>query len=96
MARRAGERWECEGCGQALVGALTINHKVAPVEMATREDGNVWLGRRSDGTVICATLSGLLIEEARRVGIALRRNHWSDKDCPFVVARRASRAGGKQ
>lgn len=86
MARKRmpGERWRCgddgrPGCGAQLVGALTIKGKVAPIELAPDEQGrgNVWLGRRADGTVICATLSGLLVEEAKLVGIPLRLNHFA-------------------
>ena len=83
--RRPGERWACAGCGEQLVGALTIKGNVAPITLAVYDvddamAGNVWLGRRKDGTVICATLSGPLLDEARRQGIALHLNHFAN--CP--------------
>lgn len=84
MAREEGERWECEACGTHLVGALTIKRKVAPIEVLavdpTEENamkGNVWLGRNSDGEVICATLSGELLAQATEAGIALHLNHFA-------------------
>jgi hypothetical protein len=83
MARKQGERWNCEACGEALVGALTINGKVAPVEVLDKPNGNVWLGRRStpegpDFTEVrCATLSGPLLEKAREAGISLHLNHFA-------------------
>jgi hypothetical protein len=85
-AREPGERWACEGCGCNLVGALTINGKVAPVELGTHTDGNVGLGRRDtpegpEGSeVVCATLGGPLLEKAREAGIALHMNHFAT--CP--------------
>lgn len=76
-SRQAGERWPCEACGEVLIGALTVNLKVAPVEAVIAEDGNVWLGRRADGTIICATLAGALLDKAREVGITLHHNHFA-------------------
>ncbi len=80
-----GERRDCEGCGEQIVGALTINKKVAPITIAVYgEDdempGNVWLGRNGAGEIVCATLGGPLLEEARRVGIGLHLNHFAN--CP--------------
>lgn len=43
-AREPGERWACE-CGQELIGAMTINGKVAPITLDPKDNGNVWLGR---------------------------------------------------
>lgn len=39
-----GERKACEACGAALVGALTLSGKIAPIEVIPSPDGNVWLG----------------------------------------------------
>ncbi len=83
--RTPGERWNCEGCGEALVGALTLKGAVAPITLASYDEddamaGNVWLGRRKDGTVICATVGGPLLEEARRQGMSLHLNHFAN--CP--------------
>ncbi len=75
--RSPGDRWDCEACGEPLVGALTINKKVAPIELAIADAGNVWLGRSKSGEVICATLGGPLLEKAREVGIALHLNHFA-------------------
>jgi hypothetical protein len=83
-----GERKDCEACGTAMIGALTVKGKVAPIEVATHDDGNVWLGRRAPGdlhdpggrVVVCATLAGPLLEKAREVGIALHHNHFAT--CP--------------
>jgi hypothetical protein len=85
MRREAGERWACEACGERLVGALTISGKVAPITLLVYDaqdpmEGNVWLGRRKDGTVICVTLSGELLEKARAEGLALHLNHFAN--CP--------------
>lgn len=44
MKRRAGERWTCD-CGEALIGALSVNMKVSPITVETKDNGNVWLGR---------------------------------------------------
>lgn len=78
-SRTAGERWTCV-CGEELVGALTINQKVAPVTLRCKDNGNVWLGRNSEGVVICATLGGPLLDKARDVGVTLHLNHFAD--CP--------------
>lgn len=43
MKREPGQRWECE-CGQELVGAVTINGKVAPITVDPKPNGNVWIG----------------------------------------------------
>lgn len=80
MSRSVGERWDCEACGAKLVGAETINSKVAPIELAVSEDGNVWLGRGADGGTRCATLAGPLLDKAREVGLALHYNHFAT--CP--------------
>jgi hypothetical protein len=85
---KPGERKPCAACGVPLVGALTIKGKVAPIEVASREDGNVWLGLKApraqddpgDSVVVCATLAGALLEKAREVGIALHMNHFAT--CP--------------
>lgn len=84
VKRKAGDRWECE-CGEQLVGALTSTGKVAPITLAVYDEtdpmaGNVWLGRRKDGTVICLTISGPLLDLARREGLALHLNHFAT--CP--------------
>lgn len=82
--RQPGQHWTCS-CGERLVGALTIAGKVAPITLAVYDaddtmPGNVWLGRRKDGTVICVTLSGELLEKAQAEGLALHLNHWAN--CP--------------
>lgn len=85
--RLQGQRWTCE-CGERLVGALTVNGKVAPITVADYDDGNVWLGRRMtpegpDGyEVICAVLAGPLLEKGRESGMALHRNHFYG--CPLA------------
>lgn len=45
MQRRPGERWDCEACGEPLIGALTVNGKVSPITVEPKANGNVWLGR---------------------------------------------------
>lgn len=80
-----GQRKVCDGpnCTVQLVGALTINGKTAPVEVAASDEGNVWLGRNKAGQVVCAQLAGPLLTKAREVGIALHHNHYAtcvDKD----------------
>lgn len=80
--RKAGDRWECE-CGEQLVGALTSTGKVAPITLAVYDEsdamaGNVWLGRRKDGTVICLTIGGPLLDLARAEGLALHLNHFAN------------------
>lgn len=92
--REPGERWNCAACGEMLIGALTIAGKVAPITVTPYDTddamaGNVWLGRRKDGTVICATLSGALLEKARAEGLALHLNHFAN--CPDKA--RFARAG---
>lgn len=82
--RQPGQHWTCS-CGERLVGALGLSGKVSPITLAVYDaaddmPGNVWLGRRKDGTVVCATLGGPLLEEARRQGIALHLNHFAN--CP--------------
>ncbi len=79
--RQPGDRWPCEGCGEVLVGALTINQKVAPIEARVAEDGNVWLGRSKAGTIVCATLGGPLRDKAVEAGITLHHNHFAT--CEF-------------
>lgn len=90
--RSVGERWTCD-CGVALIGARTINNKVAPIEVAPPDEGvaaNVWLGRDRAGNPIAATLGGPLVEVAEKHGIVLRRNHWANEACPWVMRRRES------
>lgn len=85
---KPGERKSCAACGVAMVGALTVRGKVAPIELATSDDGNVWLGLKAprseddpgDSVVVCATLAGPLLDKARDVGIALHHNHFTT--CP--------------
>lgn len=84
-SRQAGQRWTCDACGEQLIGALTISGKVAPITLLVYDhhdpmEGNVWLGRRKDGTVICVTLSGALLDKARAEGLALHLNHFAN--CP--------------
>ncbi len=79
-ARRAGDQWKCE-CGEKIIGALTINKKVAPVVLRPADNGNVWIGRNAEGMVVCATLGGPLLDKAREVGLQLHLNHFSD--CPL-------------
>lgn len=85
-ALREGESKACEACQEPMIGALTINGKVAPVELRAHDNGNVWLGRGvardgcGVGPVICATLAGDILDKAREVGIALHMNHFAT--CP--------------
>lgn len=82
MRRHPGEMWRCEACGEPLIGALTMKGSVAPVELKGKDGANVWLGRRwlnggEDSVVICAVLSGPLLEKAREIGMSLHRNHFA-------------------
>lgn len=83
MARlQPGERKACEACGKEMIGALTVKGNTAPIELepAPAGQGNIWLGKNSVGTVICASLSQALVAEANAVGLVLRVNHFAT--CP--------------
>ena len=77
--RQPGEEWQCAACSARLVGARTINGKVAPIELDLADDGNCFIFR-AKGEVRVAALGGPLLEEARRQGFELRHNHFAT--CP--------------
>lgn len=75
--RRPGERWSCEGCSEALIGAQTREGKVAPITVAAYDDGNVILHRVGAEKVVTAwTLGGDTLKKAKDNGVELRRNHF--------------------
>jgi hypothetical protein len=77
--RQVGERWDCSACGKALVGARTINGKVAPIEQDVTPGGNCFLFRRGD-EIRVAVLTGPIVPFALRHGFELRMNHFAT--CP--------------
>lgn len=79
MSLQVNERRACQGCGEEIVGARTINGRVAPITVKAYDQGNVWLGKR-EGDLIAATLGGPLIEKAKESGIELHLNHFAN--CP--------------
>lgn len=85
MARAPGERWDCEGCGEPLVGARSKIGKVLPITVAPKDNGNVLLHRvhepegPSGEMVVCAwVLAGDTLGKARDNGVELRLNHFAD------------------
>jgi hypothetical protein len=79
-ALQAGERRPCAACGTQIVGALTVNDRVAPITVDPHEDGNVLLHRHAaDPKVVRAwVLGGDALQKARDNGVELRRNHFMD------------------
>jgi hypothetical protein len=74
--RSPGETWNCAACGQYLVGAKTINGKVAPIEVALNAEGTSFLFRRNE-EVRVAVLTGEMLEFAKRHEFELRHNHFA-------------------
>lgn len=80
MKRSPGETWRCAACGEPLVGARTINGKVAPIEVDVKvTEGNCFLFR-NNGEVRVATAAGEHLEWLREQGVELRFNHFAT--CP--------------
>lgn len=75
VVRSAGETFRCSACQEPCIGAQTIKGKVAAIEVAAREGGNVWLGRNTDNVVCSAVLGGPLLDKAREVGMGLHYDH---------------------
>jgi copper chaperone CopZ len=81
MSRTAGERWDCDGCGKKLIGALTKNGSVAPIELEPDERGNVILQTNTtDRQVHAITLGFDSAGKVAEAGAELRLNHFST--CP--------------
>lgn len=92
MSLAMGQRRPCQACGEELIGALTVKGNVAPITVAEKDNGNVWLGRRvtpGGPQIRCMTLAGPLLEKAREQEMPLHLNHFAE--CP--AASRFSRAG---
>jgi hypothetical protein len=70
----------CEGCGLPLIWAHTPTGARAPIVRDSSDDGNVLLLRHTQLGVIAVQLTKDMLEEARRQGVELRRNHFAD--CP--------------
>lgn len=84
-ARQAGQRWECEACGEPLIGALGRSGRIAPITVAPYDDGNVLLHNRIDGSnrIVCSwVLAGDTLAKARENDVQLRRNHFMS--CPHA------------
>jgi copper chaperone CopZ len=78
MPRTPGERWECEGCGKKLIGALTKNGSVAPIELEPDERGNVILQTNTvDRQVHAITLGFDSAGKVAEAGAQLRLNHFA-------------------
>ena len=77
--REAGEQWNCAACQQLLVGATTVNDRVAPIEVAVNPNGNCILFRRF-GEIRVATVPPDKMDWVKEQGFELRRNHF--QGCP--------------
>lgn len=79
--RKPGERWECEACGEPLVGAAsTSSDSTLPVQVAPVENGNVLL-QQKDGTLTGFVFGNAVVRGALQdAGVVMRVNHFSN--CP--------------
>lgn len=77
MAREPGERFACDGCGKACIGALTKTGNVAPIELDPDPRGNVLLQRQSDGKIHAVTFGIDAAGKVAEAGAELRMNHFS-------------------
>lgn len=80
-----GQRKACDACGTMIVGALTRDGEVMPVEMDPSPVGTV-LVFRGEGpgtgaaTIHCRTFSGFALGELLEQGVPLRLSHFAT--CP--------------
>lgn len=98
---RPGERKRCEACGCEMIGALTSAGRVAPIEQAPAETGNVLLFRAPPPAGLAATFGevpvvqcrtfgeGMALMELREQGVPMRLSHFAT--CP--EAERFGRSG---
>ena len=77
--REVGEFWDCLACGAKLVGAKTINGKVAPIEIKLTPYGNCVLFRNGE-EVRVATAPAEILVWLKAQGFELRMNHFAT--CP--------------
>lgn len=77
--RSAGEFWECSACGEKLVGAKTVNGKIAPIQVRTTEYGNCFLFK-AGSEVHVAVMPPEILAWAKTQGMELRMNHFAT--CP--------------
>lgn len=82
MAREAGERFACDGCGKACIGALTKNGAVAPIELEPDPRGNVLLQRQSDGKIHAIVFGIDSAGKVAEAGAELRMSHFAT--CPVA------------
>lgn len=79
-ALQPGEKRPCQACGVEMIGGLTLQGKVAPVEAEPSAGGNVLLQRHADGTVAAVTFGNDTADALRQRGVELRLNHFAS--CP--------------
>lgn len=75
-----GEKRPCTKCGTVIIGAVTIQGKVAPIEEVPHRNGNTLLQRHHDGMVHAITFGPEASDKLRRKGVELRHNHFAT--CP--------------
>lgn len=82
MARKPGERWDCEACGEPLVGAQSSSNpkSVMPIKLEPAENGNVLLQQK--GGVLTAFVFGNVVVRGalQDAGVVMRISHFAD--CP--------------
>jgi hypothetical protein len=82
VRRKPGERWDCEGCGEPLVGAQpsTNPNTVMPVKMAPEPNGNILI-QQVEGVLTGFVFGNPVIRGALQdAGVVMRINHFAD--CP--------------
>lgn len=83
MSLAPGQTKACEACGVAMIGALTRDGKVAPIEVdpdATR--GNVLLFKapangHAEPVLQCRTFAGFALGELQAERVPMRLNHFA-------------------
>lgn len=92
---RPGERKACEACGCPMIGALTRDGKVAPIEELPDERGTVLLFRAPPVGALAATFGEAPVVQCRTFsagtmthvelveqGVPLRMSHFAN--CPLA------------
>lgn len=95
---KPGETKRCEACQEPLIGAETAKGEVAPIEHAPHDDGNVLLFRQASrrpltkdaGTISCRVFTGPTLDDLRRQGVPMRRNHFASCSDPERFKRSAA------
>jgi hypothetical protein len=83
-----GQIKACEACGVKMLGCLTRDGKVAPIEHDASEIGTVLIFRKAapergyeDPVAQCRTFGdGMALMELREQGVPMRLNHFAS--CP--------------